>query len=410
MYAILAPPEYKKIINHVLESDKNIVYERYGLVELRDVIKEISRLNIEVLIIHSAIASELEIIDSVKRIKVIRPHLRIVLIAPDTKPGDSLVASLVAKGVYDILTPSRNDTDKNIEEQLNLMLSKCKSTYADAVRWDTSITPTNRAKITPFPVKMAIVVNMSNRAGSTFVATTLAANISAYNIVPAVVEMPTKPYLFSALGLALLDKKQGTKFYSYPHIIADGQIAGVGHETYYEDIIWLVPDNRLIQIKDWDYPKMLRLLHSTRRAGVLIVDAGSEWGHESIKGLITNADVIIAVLDPLPTQTTSAKGNIKRMLDYKEKGLEVLFVANKWDSCIPKKDFIQIANIEPEIYIPAVDYSSVYQAGYDCTLVYSITTVKSELHLPISKLANYLLPAQFINENKTKKYSLIKWR
>ncbi len=396
MYAILASLSYKNIIRAAIGSIRTTVYESYGAIDIRRAVNKIGRLNISMLILQTDVASATEIHEAVKKLKVMRPNTRIILIAPGCKPGDSLIASLVAKGVYDILCPDLEEDFRYIAHSLQLIINGPPASYADAARWDISTLLVREKEIATVPVITAIVVNMAKRAGSTFVSTSLAAAINDCKIISAVIEVPTKPHLFDALGLALLEQK-GTDFYSYPHAIAkDGQTEA-GKEFSSDGVIWLVPDSREGRLKKWNYSQMIRLLYCCKHAGALIVDVGDFFREDYVDLLMSAVDIVIAVIDPLPTQIIQSEKRIERMIAHQKKGVNVVYVVNKWCAGIRRSDFLKLVNVKPRVYIPVISSYDIYQAAYACRIPYALPAIKKQLKDPLSKIVRLLLPANIQN-------------
>lgn len=392
----MANEAYKQIIKTAIGSLKTIAYESYGAVDISEKLVEISRLNISVLILHRDIAKDKELNDSLKTLKVLRPHLRVIFITANTSPGDALISSLITKGIYDIFSPNSDENINLITHNLQKIIYGNKASYADVARWDVSSLNNKTEKITTIPVTTALIVNVTKCAGSTMLATSLAGAINKYKIRSAVIEMPHQPYLFDSLGLRLLENNIN-KFYSYPHIINSEKQPEIGKETIKENIIWLVPDSRLQAITDWSYPKMMRLLYCCKEAGALIVDGGSNLNKAYLESIIPIVDLVIAVIDPLPAQIIKAKNNINKLLGLKSSGCNIIFAVNKWSKGLSKQDFAKLINVKPHVYIPQIDQASIYKSAYACKTPYSRTEVQEILHKPMQKLVSLLLPPSVIH-------------
>ena len=404
----MANEAYKQVIKTAIGNKKTIAYEKYGAVDISEKLVEISRLNISVLILHRDIAKDKELNDSLKTLKVLRPHIRVIFITPNTTPGDPLISSLITKGIYDIYSPSCDENINLVTHNLQKLIYGSKASYAEAARWDVSNLSNKTEKITTIPVTTALIVNVTKCAGSTMVATSLAGAISKYKIKSAVIEMPHQPYLFNSLGLRLLENNIN-KFYSYPHVINSEKQPEIGKETIKENIIWLVPDSRLPTITDWSYPKMMRLLYCCKEAGALIVDAGSNLNKEYLQALVPIVDLVIAVIDPLPAQIIKAKNNINKLLDLKSSGCNIIFAVNKWSKGLSKQDFAKLINVKPHVYIPHIDQASIYKSAYACKTPYSRTEVQEAFHKPLQKIVSLLLPPSVLH-NVSRKNSFFSLR
>ena len=398
MFAVIANEAYKRIINTAIGSSSALVYKSYGQVEINQALVEVSRLSINTLILHRDVATDMNICEALKTLKVLRPYLRVIFISPNSKPGDSLLASLIAKGVYDIFCPKSQCNIQQITYDLQKLIYGNKATYADAARWD--VTPvSNSDKIMTIPVTTALVINVTKCAGSTTLASSLAGEVKNYDISPAVIELPHEPHLFYTLGLGLLENNVN-KFYSYPHIINNGKQPEIGKETVKENTYWIVADPRLQTIDSWCYTKMMRLLYCCKKAGVIIVDGGSNLNKDYIEALIPIVDLVVAVIDPLPAQIIKAKNNITKLLNHKNEGSNIIFAVNKWSKRLPKNDFSRLISVKPQVYVPYVNQDSIYKAAYACTTIYSRPDIREQLQHPMKKLISLLLPQSVISKAK----------
>jgi len=138
MFSIIASPNYFEEIKTVITGRGSILYGKS--VNDEDVIKafdKAGRVNASVLILDVDAGAAVDIVMGVKKFKVTRPHTRIILLAPGRKPGDSVISQLLAKGVYDILSPEiPEEGDLEIKPILEVMLEQEAATYEDVVRWD----------------------------------------------------------------------------------------------------------------------------------------------------------------------------------------------------------------------------------------------------------------------------------
>lgn len=138
MFSIIATPQrYEQIIQSV-GNRGSVLYEHVADAEdIQKAFDEAGRVNSSVLIldIDSGVGSDLVL--GVKKYKVARPYTRIILLAPGRKPGDQVVSQLLAKGVYDIVSPDiPEEGEVQIVPLLEGALDNDAATYGDAVRWD----------------------------------------------------------------------------------------------------------------------------------------------------------------------------------------------------------------------------------------------------------------------------------
>ncbi len=102
--------------------------------ETREAVNSLTAINNEVLIVDLDAVDENMLIDSMHAYRVQRPETRIIVYAPGRKPGDVVLAQLVALGVYDILAPEETG-DTGLAGLIIDALVKPPATYAQAARF-----------------------------------------------------------------------------------------------------------------------------------------------------------------------------------------------------------------------------------------------------------------------------------
>jgi len=107
-------------------------------------------------------------------------------------------------------------------------------------------------------------------------------------------------------------------FYSYPHVINNGVKPLRDMETIIDDIIWIIPDSRMDTVENWDSLKMMKLLYTSKRAPISIVDIGTSIGHESVDSILTSADMILAVVNPQLVELKQNKERLDLLLKLKK--------------------------------------------------------------------------------------------
>jgi len=263
--------------------------------------------------------------------------------------------------------------------------------------------PVYKEVYTNIPKKLIMVTNLSKRAGSTFITLNLAKAFSKYKVLPAVIEPPLDlPYIFDTIGLEQRLNKTSNEesllFYSYPHEIYENNQIKKDRETIEDDIVWIVPDARkpIIDSNKWDYYMMMKLIYCSKKASITIVDIGSFINHESVKSILDYADMILVVIDPLPTEIMQNNSTLQMLLDLKYKGgLPIEFVINKWSNGIDKPELFDYLKLDPLTIIPAVDLSYIHKAIYSCLIPYSLEQVEKMLEKPIYKIIKRVIPREF---------------
>ncbi|WP_019123860.1 hypothetical protein [Brevibacillus massiliensis] len=107
---------------------------------IREELDAAARTAIQTLIIEVDCAAGTDLITALRSFRRQRPHTRILVLAPDRKPGDTTIAMIVSLGIYDIVAPEIVNMDE--EDGQTLILSSLSqslqrvATYADATRWE----------------------------------------------------------------------------------------------------------------------------------------------------------------------------------------------------------------------------------------------------------------------------------
>lgn len=99
---------------------------------IRNIVREIARIQLKILIIDLDIADGSEIISALHSFRIQRPDTRIIILAAGRQPGDKTVNQLVAMGIYDIFAP---ESDAELTGYIAEMLESSPATYAFAARW-----------------------------------------------------------------------------------------------------------------------------------------------------------------------------------------------------------------------------------------------------------------------------------
>jgi len=249
--------------------------------------------------------------------------------------------------------------------------------------------------------KLIITGGLSKGAGSTFLAINLAKAFTDLKIRTSVIEPPIEePYLFYYLGI---DKKLSIKcvqnsFYSYPHAIDSGSNILKNMETVIDDIIWIIPSAFENKIENWDYIKMLMLLDFSRRSPINIIDAGINYDHESIEPFITDADILLITVNPLPAELNKNKANIEKLLKLKKEGLPVEFIINYCSPAIIKKELSEYFKNTPLIYIPALETRFIQECAYKNKIPITHPQISEKLFSPLSEIIKNIIPLGVLKE------------
>jgi len=250
------------------------------------------------------------------------------------------------------------------------------------------------------------VINLSKGAGSTFVTLNLAKAISESSLKVAVIEPPVrKPTIYDTIGIEkqIYDIYDEDIFYSYPHVIQREEEAEREREVLLDGIYWIVPDPRIKEIEKWDSYKMLKLINSSRKASINIIDIGNDYKHESISDILGNLDMIIVVIDPFPSKIINNEEKLDNLKKLENKGLNIKYVINKDNKGVNKKTMLKFLEINPLTYIPFISPEIVYKSFYDCEIPYSNSKGNEELKEAYYEILKHLVPTDLLEQSKNNK-------
>lgn len=206
--------------------------------------------------------------------------------------------------------------------------------------------------------KLISVVNLSERAGSTFIATNLARAIAHRDIAVTLYENPIGN-LDAYYAMGFYDESKS--YYSYHE--AMHRIGRVEKEKLpcIQGVSIAVNEPNL-NYKNWEVNDTLRLFASY--SGINIVDLGWEYSDESIIDILKISHIVLVVIDPISTQIVR---NEERLLDFrrlKEEGVNIQYVFNKWDDSINLRVFSEGFDMNPLVTMPSIPVAEIYKTFY----------------------------------------------
>jgi len=309
--------------------------------------------------------------------------------------------------IYSKIPKDKNDLEKSHKENSpkNSLISFDKLHYIKKEAFSKNEESLLSKNTNPaYPVlenKLIITGSLSKGAGSTFLAINLAKAFTDLKIRTSVIEPPIdEPYLFYYLGI---DKKLSIKcmqnsFYSYPHAIDSGSNILKNMETVIDNIIWIIPSAFENKIENWDYIKMLMLLDFSRKSPINIIDAGINYDHESIEPFISDADILLIAVNPLPIELSKNKDSIEKLIKLKKEGLPVEFIINYFSPAVSKKELSEYFKNIPLIYIPAVETRFIQECAYKNNIPINHPHISEKLFLPISEIIKNIIPLGILKE------------
>ena len=256
--------------------------------------------------------------------------------------------------------------------------------------------------------KLVIVSSLTRCAGATTITLCLAKYCSSLNILSSVVEPPISiPTIFNCTGieerLENVEDEQDN-FYSYPHEIASEKRIKNKAEYLFDNIVWVVPDDRKKLIENWGYNQMLQLIHVSEIAPITFIDVGDNLNHEAVRPLLSVVDFILVVIDPFPTTFKRSANKITELKKLKIDGFPINFIMNKWNSGIEEKEFLDFMQVKPLAFIPAIDLSILYKANYQYKIPLCYSEVSDLIRKPLKNICSLFIPKEFnfgISKNKS---------
>lgn len=371
MYGIISSPTYIEDIEKAI--GKPPAFIKVGHFDEQTFFQNLqgaSLISLSVLLVDITCVPESAILRGIRIFRVQKPNVRVIIIAPGAEPGNRIISMLISNGIYDFVTPKIPEIDSTSEEEQEIEFDISPdiahrlhhpSNFSDVIRWhvgesaDLSFDSLNSLKdeeskkvktkvkteriveqtYISIPQNTIGIVDLSYKAGSTFVSMNLAKIFSSYNISVSVLDNPIykkgKVYLFDYLGIdAAPDEEESDLFYSVPHMIHQNK--KVERERIYskDDIHWLVTDYQKGYIKDWTYEQVLKYIHLSKSL-VTILDLGriEKSTDESFYKILSELDLVLVIVDPLPQEMLA---NIEQFQEYNNllnNGGPIKFVFNK---------------------------------------------------------------------------------
>jgi Flp pilus assembly CpaE family ATPase len=230
------------------------------------------------------------------------------------------------------------------------------------------------------------VVGMSRGAGATLVATSLAKLLS-YRDDRKVTLLEVcdnvcnkRSLLYDAIGF---DKRFKTREFArlYSEIKQGGNVRGKTN-----------PDDRinwgLITPEDIEDGIQLTPIEAVRLinniSGDLIICDISECAN--IEDYLIDMDVVVFVIDPMPSAMIRGYPFLKEVKRFEHRGKKVIWVVNKYNAGIHKRDMQNFLKLKECYKIPFIDAEHFYGAEYNCKIPYEMTGIRDGVREPIEKI------------------------
>lgn len=230
------------------------------------------------------------------------------------------------------------------------------------------------------------VFSFVKSSGASFIATSLAKYLSEQRKEPvAFVELKhdarNESLLYEALGMA--QRFANREFISFFAAIKEKKHIK-RMKNIDSGINWAIrtPKDRERQISLTPMEE-IRLLHNVRGNWV-VCDLGSLYYEESMAEM----DIIIGVIDPLPSNLIASKTNFQKIRLDEQAGRRLCWVINKYNPGINRKLLKRILKIKNPITMPLIPSEWFYVAQYHCRIPFEQYEIKKETLLSIEELVN----------------------
>lgn len=135
MHALILTPARAEQVRKAVKERGEVVFDQAGKMDsqgIRNVLQSAARVAADALVLDIDAGPGPDLVAAVQGYRIARPYTRIFLLAPGRQPGDTIVASLVGLGVYDIIDGPVEADWGNLVAQA---LIRVPATYAQAARW-----------------------------------------------------------------------------------------------------------------------------------------------------------------------------------------------------------------------------------------------------------------------------------
>jgi hypothetical protein len=368
-----------------------------------------------------------EISRNVRSFHIMSEATRIIVISTTIlMPGNQMLSSFVDTGVRDIV----------VEDDLLALPGKIASLimnpapYRAATRWqgasEDEATEGSQVKeiikvvtktetvVKHLHSKLILVANLTNRAGSSFVALNLARYLAQGSFNTSLLELPSAtPMLFRMARLDILipenyDGQEVSRedilatYASVQHEIVDGGVSfmrrnmesnDVGNLSYY-----VIDPSRENISSAWTVDHSAQLLKVAAKSTFTVVDVGKILTSRSVEPLITDADAIICLIEPLVSEWMHRLPVMDLVDDLVTKGYPITYVINRVTSKAHvaeieeyyKRKAIQIPFISPELIQASIN------EGRD------LTQLSKELTNALADITKKTIGAEFVPTGKRK--------
>lgn len=300
----------------------------------------------------------------------------------------------------DLEESSFHKTDSIIEENETVELSPAQSSTNGSNVEKVEVIKTVYANI---PQKNIGIVNLSQRAGSTFITLNIAKALSDNGVMTSVIEAPfTKPYIFDYLGIQQKMSSEGIDCNTYlflNDVIKKLEVRK--KKLLYDDyILWMIgnPLRQIVEPFNGEYlHNIMKLMKNT---SINLIDLGSSLEHPVFKEVQSILDMIFLVVDPLPPEIIQNEKSLEYFRALLDEGFEGYVIVNKYCEGVHKKELEECLGCSPIAYIPSVKTEQVYKAVYHYKIPIELPKVKEILYHEIHMIIENILLDDLIKPSR----------
>ncbi|NCB41298.1 MAG: hypothetical protein EOM59_01560 [Clostridia bacterium] len=234
-------------------------------------------------------------------------------------------------------------------------------------------------------VKRIAVVGAERSVGTSFITGMLGA---AFSFSPAFEEDVTivelgSPYFFEAYGI---EKKFLQRGYIQFYDMLFHKKGLKGLKNIEDNINWILRcplDKYRGEISSLD---VFRLIHNAE--GSLLFFDCSALNEDTLWDILPEMDVVIVVIDPLPSKLVPRGPFIQRLsLTFPK----MIFVVNKMNKGVHRGELCRFLEGIDFYPVPFFQPQWMYKAEYNCILPYCIPDIKDEMEIPSKALAKAIM-------------------
>ena len=242
-------------------------------------------------------------------------------------------------------------------------------------------------------------VNLSERAGSTFVASNVARAFAKRDVPVTLYESPIGT-IDAYYTMGFYDESKS--FYSYREAMQNTGRIETSKLPYTKGIKVAVNEPGFDDFK-WNERDTLRLMAS--HSGINIVDLGWSYEDPLVRDILNISTVVYVVVDPILTQIGR---NEKRLEDFerlKHEGMDIRFVFNRFDKSINRTKFEEGFNMRSKVILPFLPAEEIYNSYYKSEYEFFVDNkiVGDELEQCLHPILLEYLTEEEMGIHKTKK-------